>query len=983
MPLQKQIVPISFAQGLDTKTDDYQVVPTKLLTLENGILTTTRSVRKRFGYQLLGLNLVQGVGLSPFQSELTMEDGTSLMSYSMGVNNWTNKGPVMNIDLNSYPVIRNTYQQTTPDSAYHSNGLEVYTWEDSRGTARYSVVDSATRQAILQDIDIGAGSTIPKPFALGQNLIIIFRQTDDLKYLAIPAANPTNVQGPFTLANSFNPTDANYDAVLVPSQDKVYVAFNDSVAGGGISVVFLDHLLNLSTKRTVTGENASVCITTFFDDVLDQIWVAYFNGTDEKYFVRAGTNTMTLVLGPTFLDDEASVRNITGLATNGNAVIYYEVGGGATYNNNIVSNTASNVGVIGSASIFVRSVGLSAKAFYQDNVRYIPTAYSSNLQPTYFLLNQDNIVVGKWSPTSGGGLTVKSILPNSTFIGSTTILIAGLIKDLFTTVSGAIYTQTGVASYFFNFDNQDAPQKVELSHNLHLSGGLLVMYDGFSTVEHSFNLFPENITGVVASGGSLSTGQYQYQVCYEWTDNQGQIHRSAPSIASTFTASSSDKITLTIPTLRLTQKKAPTRTPVDIVIYRTEANGLVFYRITSITAPLFNDTTVDTVTYEDTAADSTIIGNPVLYTTGGVVENIALPAPALLTQYKDRAIGVPAENRLQWWYSKEVSEGQPVEFSDLFTNQVDHRGGDIISVQQMDDKIIFLKKYNVMYVVGNGPTANGSQNDFTEAQIVSADGGCSDKNSVVLTPAGLMYKSLKGIYILDRSLGVTYIGDEVEAYNSSRVLAASLVPDTTQARFCLDSGITLMYDYYFRQWSVFTNLDGVDNAIFNKQYVYLTPTGDVLEETPNLYTDNGSFIRLKLITAWLSLAQLQGYQRVYGLNLLGHYKSEHKLRVRVGFDFNDAYIQEDYIPATTIFDLSAYGDLSPYGSDSPYGGNFPLYMWEINMIQQKCTSLRVAIEDTQERPFGGGMSLSGITCEVGTKGGLNRVAPNKSFGGQG
>lgn len=54
MPLERQVITMPLAQGVDTKTDDKQVVAGKLLELENGVFTRLKAIRKRNGYAALG-----------------------------------------------------------------------------------------------------------------------------------------------------------------------------------------------------------------------------------------------------------------------------------------------------------------------------------------------------------------------------------------------------------------------------------------------------------------------------------------------------------------------------------------------------------------------------------------------------------------------------------------------------------------------------------------------------------------------------------------------------------------------------------------------------------------------------------------------------------------------------------------------------------------------------------------------------------------
>jgi len=153
------------------------------------------------------------------------------------------------------------------------------------------------------------------------------------------------------------------------------------------------------------------------------------------------------------------------------------------------------------------------------------------------------------------------------------------------------------------------------------------MYDGYQPVEHSYFVWPDSVeatfsdTGgfmAVEPDGATKTDAYYYQVCYEWTDNQGNLFRSAPSIpvAVTTTGSgTSGSVVLNIPTLRLTYKIS---SPVRIVVYRWSVANQTYFQVTSITAPIQNDLSVDYITYTDTLADASIVGNNIIYTTGAL-----------------------------------------------------------------------------------------------------------------------------------------------------------------------------------------------------------------------------------------------------------------------------------------------------------------------------------------------------------------------------
>lgn len=985
MALQKQNIPISFLQGLDLKDDYKQVVPGKLLLLQNAIFTTPGKLRKRNGYTALspvidGGGLIStGLGLATFNNELLEFDGTSLYSYSQSNEVWVNKGGITSMEVTQAPVIRNTFEQTSGDFAQHSSGLQCIVWQDSRGTARYSVVDSVTGQALVQDHALESTSVYAKPFALGAYLVILYITTSNhhLRMVAIPVSDPLNPNSPVDVATNVNATHFVWDGALY--SEKLYVAYNTSAGGGAIELRSINKFLVITSPTVTSSESATTCLNLAIDQTLGQVWVVYYNGTEVKYFILTAGLSSTPVLAPTIIETLSGVVRVVTYTDSGSGTFWYEVSAMATYNTLVRHNTGTNTGTVGTPSVFLRSVGLAAKPFVYLGEVYLTVTFDTQLQPTYFTVRADGRVVAKEQNIIGGGLLVEPLVPESVMVSSGVVRFATLQRDLLTTISGTAFTQTGVTTTTLSFTSNNNFYKAQIANNLQITGGILSLYDGVNVVESGFNMYPENITTTQSDlGGGMGSSSvntfYQYSVTYEWTDNQGQLHRSFPSIPITISFNSgvtTGQATLTIPTLRVTSK-----TGVVITVYRTEGNGTIFYQLTNlgVTNQLLNNPNVDTVMYNDLQSDSAIIGNPILYTTGNVVGNDTPPAPALITQYINRLMLVPSESPLTIWFSEEAVPGTPLQFSALFTLNIDARGGPITALQQMDSYLILFKSNLIFYIVGQGPDNTGAQNDFTGAQLVTSDSGCINARSIVQTPVGIMYQSRKGIYLLGRNLVVEYIGAPVEAFNEATITSAILIPTTNQVRFTLSDGQTcLVYDYYVKQWSTFINHNATDAVVFENEFTYSNPNGLVYQETPGLFTDNGEFIPLKLTTSWLSMADLQGFQRCYRALFLGDYISPHQLKVGVAYDFDSTQVQQDYINAGTLFNLTSYGEDSPYGEGSPYGGQYPLYEFRVDFQRQQCTSIQFTLEDVQSSNFGEGLSLSAFNLMIGVKQGTNKL----------
>lgn len=506
----------------------------------------------------------------------------------------------------------------------------------------------------------------------------------------------------------------------------------------------------------------------------------------------------------------------------------------------------------------------------------------------------------------------------------------------------------------------------------------------------------ENITlgGNIAAqpNGSTNTDAYYYQAVYEWTDNRGLIHRSAPSIpvAVTTTGTGSTYIfTVYVPTLRLTYKIA---SPVKITLYRWSAGQQTYYQVTSITQPLLNNTTVDYVTFVDAQSDAQILGNAIIYTTGGVLEDINAPATNIITTFDDRIWMVDAEDQNTWWYSKQVIEGTPVEMSDLLTYYIapstaaQGPTGPVTAGAPMDDKLISFKQNAIYYTNGTGPDNTGANSAYSQPIFITSTVGCANQQSIVFTDVGLMFQSDKGIWLLGRDLSTSYIGADVENFNSYAVLSAVNVPDTNQVRFTLSNGMTLMYDYFFRQWGTFEGVPAISSCIYEGLHTFINSYGQTYQETPGVYLDGGNPVLMSFTTSWLKLAGLQGYQRAYYFFLLGEYLSPHVLQLGLAYDYNPAVVQAPVIRPTNYSppggtDISE----SPAGQQSPAGGPSQVEAWRVFLSQQRCSAIQLSLQEffdpSKGAQPGAGFTLSGLQLVAGVKN-INRTqAAKHSVGG--
>jgi hypothetical protein len=1018
MPLQKQALNINFAQGLETKADPWQVEPGKMLEMVNTVFNKTGMLTKRNGYEPLATLPKAANHLATYRDNL-IAIKNDLLVLSPNGDQWFDKGDYSQVQIDTVPLVRKATSQNTVDTAING-GLACSVWTDADGSYYYQISNATTGVTIQAATALGAVNN-PRVFAIGVYFVISFVTGTGpwlLQYFAVPIGSPNSVTATATISAQVQSATAAYDGVV--GNNQLYFAFNASDGGGAIRVTAISTSLAPQLVTPIAGQTCTL-ISLAVDSASagsPKIWLAYqvsAGGAVRTTALSLSSGALfNTALAPTqIVASGTTITNITCVADSDVMYAYYQeqafyTGTSGPRSDLVERVTCTLAGTVGTITVVQRGVGLASKAFILGGNYYFLAAYggvqgtNSFYQPSYFLIKDATSItsgisggiVSSLSYANGAGYATTSILPSPWVFGST-VYIGYLRKTLIypvnkdqnanSTSNVNVYAQQGINLVIFSIGTEQI-NTVEAGGSLLLTGGLLWMYDGEKPVEHGFNVYPEDITLTATAGGSMTLQQYFYQVTYEWTDNSGQLHRSSPSVPQTITLSGGNgSVTLKIPTYRLTYKTNPN--PVRIVIYRWSVAQQSYYQVTSVTSPTLNDNTVDSVTYVDTLADASILGNQLIYTTGGVLENTPSPAVQAMTLFKSRLFLIDGEDRNLLWYSKPILDSTPVEMTDLQTIYVaptiSSQGstGDMKALVPLDDKLIIFKANAIYYLTGNGPDATGTNNDYGDPAFITATAGCSKPNSIVNTPNGIMFQSDKGIWILGRDFSTNYIGAPVEAYNNSSVISAVVVPGTNQVRFTLDTGQVLVYDYFFNQWSTFEGIPALSSVIYQDKHTFIDKYNRTFKEKADYYLDGGGTpVTMRFKSAWFKMAGLQGFQRAYYFMILGKYISPHKLSLGISYDYNPSPTQITTIVPENFSGF--WGDIALWGNEGPWGGKSQVEQWRIFLTQQKCQSFQITMQEFYD-PFvgpvaGAGLTLSGLNLVVGVKKGWNTLAPRLS-----
>lgn len=1025
MGLVEQQVSFKFAGGIETKMDSKAVPPARLLALENGVFSGAISIKKRNGYALLSraidgsvTPIEDGRRLASRDDELLMFTLASCYSKQSGADQWTDAGALVAPIGFDRAAVHTGTAQTMPDYATN-NGVTAYAWEDSRGGVWWTVVDAENDRIYRSPTQANANGERPRCVAVGQAIIVFYAVPTQRHVCAVvvDTTTPTATVGETIVVADLDATDSFYDAVpTVRTDSPALIAWKEHgttnirvgyVTAAGVlgspgtgypSVARVAADLISGTPvacafKDVDGANGDRVILAYMKNSTADGIVHVLNGGTDAVAIGSTTDTASVVYSA-----PASVQRIALVEADGTAWVVFEESAAESSQRFCVANSVIIGGAVGTEHT-IRSVGLASRAFSAGASAdtFAVFVHDTTYFNTYLTLRlSDFVTVGRHLPGAACGPTQQH-LP-AVYVDDQVATLVVPYKSRVESENNDKFGESALRRVVMDFDSEDSHQAVQFGRGLYLSAACPQHYAGRIWTEQGFNMGPELISGVAGSGGSLTTdSSYEFVVWYEWTDDLGEIHRGPTSVGYAIsTAGANRKITLTVPTLRVTRKEN-----VRICVARSLAgDASTFYRVSSLDPTtegdnngyIANDTTVDSVTFVDVMSDANARLEEQLYTVGGILSNDPAPLGSHVAVGKNRLFFTDAQVGNVVRFSKRIATGFGAECAPEFAHDIDPLGGDITGLHVMDDVVYVFKAGAIMAFNGDGPFENGQNTGgglvagFSSSQLITSDVGCTDPSSIVLTPAGIMFKSAKGIRLLTRSREVTPIGDPVDAYNTQNVRRATVMPDRTAVLFLTDSGSSLYYDYVRQQWSTFTNHEGYDAAVINNTYHYLRTDSVVFQETIGQHADGDARITLRFETAWLHVHEhLQGFQRFWKLLLLGTWSSPHQLAVSHRMSYDEAWTEPYYLDATGDTDSDGWitGDSANligedpitgtvygegYYGEGPFGGTGPdVYQWRYG-IHEDGQAVQFRFEDFEKAGLAGAsFELTEMTIVGGVK----------------
>jgi hypothetical protein len=409
----------------------------------------------------------------------------------------------------------------------------------------------------------------------------------------------------------------------------------------------------------------------------------------------------------------------------------------------------------------------------------------------------------------------------------------------------------------------------QLNGTAYLASSLSRMFDGrILQTMAATGPGPEPEPVSPAGTGLQLTGTFSYVSVLEVTNSKGQIYLSAPSEPYTVSLSSQrSRVKVTNQLLGTDIQR------VEGKLYRTTANNAEYHLLYQERLPVN-----DSYEFEDDVSDVTLQSRELLYTTGDVLASEPVPAFKHLWSHRNRLFGINAETPSEVWFTKEAADPVAPQWNTVLVKRVENSGGPLIGGASLGDKCALFQRTQILIFAGEGPDALGDNDSFSTPEIISHGVGAIDAESIVQTPAGIMFRSDEGLYLLGADLGVTFVGkpvlDSVRAMGTT--VAAVFMPALHQCWFAGSASATiLVFDTRYARWSTFTvpNASSVKGLIGFDQTCYVLTNVELLKYTASQPYDlaaDGTTKTVPTLTValpWFRGAGQGGMQRLWKVEL--------------------------------------------------------------------------------------------------------------------
>ncbi len=386
------------------------------------------------------------------------------------------------------------------------------------------------------------------------------------------------------------------------------------------------------------------------------------------------------------------------------------------------------------------------------------------------------------------------------------------------------------------------------------------------------------------------------------------------------------------------------------------------------------------------ATQAQLYGSGNLPGTNGAGQDRRAPcALSHLVSYADMLVGSYASTL---YYSAGPVEGEGTWFSPAFLATVPGTG-DITGLAAQDGTLYVFKSGSVYAIAGESPSDSGSSGGFGSPRRLACDVGCTEPDSLVVTSAGIFFRSARGIELLTRSGSVVPIGAEIQTTLADFPIVSSATLDDHEGLvyFTLAAaesgglvsgdGRDLVFDLAVGGWMSVDDKRGAsaheasqDSAMVSiaskPRFAWLGVDGTVryekLATDADAHLDGSSFVTSQYELPPIKLG-LQQEQRVYEIMALFERHSAAGLLIEVANDFGDydAADNKAWTEAATLGERQLSFRPKAHGE----------------AVQLRVSDTAPAVLGT-----GKGFTFVGISADIAPKQGPTRATPRLAVAGR-
>ena len=539
-------------------------------------------------------------------------------------------------------------------------------------------------------------------------------------------------------------------------------------------------------------------------------------------------------------------------------------------------------------------------------------------------------------------------------------------------------------------------RSLETPNGLLITGGFLHHYDGNSISENGFfhapvfdSPTPKTAEIGTGSGWVAGFGSIRYRCVYEWYDEMGNLHRSAPSASiSASISNASQKVLLSVYVPQFTRKTSGISsddstilTGISVAFFRTAADGSLYSRIGSVEIdstgayPVVANSRV--ANFTDYGLDSDTSDHELLYTIGGIPANIFVGSCKDLAMHKERAFVTTSENSVM--FSKAMTFRDGVNFSDMGSARVGSEAQSVNAIESAGEAFVIFTDSDGFYITGEGPDGAGV-GGFTEPKRFAPGLGAIASSSHLTSAGGAFICTTRGLARILPDLKIDYIGARVEDVIGGDPLNTMCLDESVnEARFFLVNAVSgsedtiVVYNTLYNQLTVhkvaYAGLNSGTGAFYMDGSLYrVTSDGNVHRYQSKQYTDNctGSELvyDMNVTTGDINMAGLQSAQRVYRFSVLGNYVSPHTLSLFSYINYSTSTSSSSY----ETFSQAISADTNPY-------------IYRVHLKNQKCRAVRIRISIHGATATGEAVHLQGLALEIGTRAGTFKLPTAQTLAG--